>query len=341
MLAGGPPNDGDDPDQHSRPDFDYLFEEFQSALRRIIQGMLRRGLLHGDDPKDLLDRTLRYLKVYLRSLTPETLASYSPLALKALGIYKALQVLNPKPESAVPLPGQKFRFDPTLPEVTGYQARYHYRPKYQVGGDLICVHVATNHNVWILLADVMGKSVAAHLTAASLEALWEIGQKGEMNEPLDVLCWLKREFTEYLPKKSVHVELVVLRANESGEIRAAAGGDIQYLVGNMTHRPVKVVRFGGMFLGRDYPEMFTVQDEVVPLDHEIVFATDGVFDQCNAQGHLRATLQRQVENSLNVTSLHDAVVDVVLDALRDHPQDDDIAVISLRRLPPVIGSASS
>ena len=83
-------------------------------------------------------------------------------------------------------------------------------------------------------------------------------------------------------------------------------------------------------MGIRSPESFSERSQTLKPNHELVLATDGVFEQPDGARLLRDTIRDRVNSSGN-HSVHQAVLEVVETMLLQHPQRDDLTIVTLRR----------
>lgn len=307
-------------------DLDALIGSILGSVRLIIEGMQELGLLHGDDIDDLVDRSRRYLRASLRALSEEEIDRYSDTVLARRLFVKVVQLLYP---ASIECVERRSLVQHQLPVGSAFQFLMHDQPKYQVGGDLARVDEAADGSVLVLLADVSGKSVGAYITAATVEAAWDrCRETGRTESPLMTLRWLEAELVDCLPD-GIFVETVIARVKICGDVELAAAGYIQFLTGSIPR--VEDITLGGAYLGAGMTDQFSERTQSLEPNHELVLATDGVFEQPDGKTLLRDTLCGHVINS-GQNSIHNAVLEVVGMALKQNPQRDDLTIISLRRL---------
>lgn len=314
----------------SDDDGEEWWDVVRAVVCKIIARMQEKGLLHGDEPADVFDRTLRYLRAYLRSRPPRHLSELSENAVARYLGCVAIRVLWPSASLAI---GKQARLAaPNLENHAVYRARSYYRPKYQVGGDLVRIDKSVGNSVWLLLADVQGKSVAAHLTARTLETIWRLQcEIAEQRDSAELLSNLEIEMRPYLPEYLL-IEGVVVRADESGEIDLAAAGGAHCLLGNCAAEiPIEVLAFGGRLFGAEYPAEFGRESRRLAPGQELVLVTDGVLDLQVDGGFFRRMSGSRICDIGN-GAIFDRVLSVVDQALSTQEQFDDMTLVSLERL---------
>ena len=310
---------------HPIIDHDDLIASVSGATRQIIASMQCSGLLHNDDVDDLLDRSRRYLRAFLRSLSPEDFSEHSRAVLRRRLLVKIVQLFYP---ASIQINRDNTPIQPQSRAFAAFNSLVLIQPKYQVGGDLARVDEAADGSIWVLLADVTGKSVTAYLTAMTLDAAWDRLQDDFcVDNPKMALTWLESELAGCLPD-GIFVETVIANAKVCGNVDLAAAGFVQFLTGLIPE--VEDIKVGGAYLGIRSPESFSERSQTLKPNHELVLATDGVFEQPDGARLLRDTIRDRVNSSGN-HSVHQAVLEVVETMLLQHPQRDDLTIVTLRR----------
>jgi hypothetical protein len=287
---------------------------------------------HASGHPDLLtSRALRWLLMYLRNRDP---SSYKDLRLETFVKSLVLAVyrwLDPSRTDEPAMPWSRL----TEPAPDAYELRSHVQPLEHVGGDCWCQDGGQGSTLWVIVADVTGHGYPAYLLAAGLPHLWRSRPIAELrasaNEPRELLGTLGLELELVLPAE-IFVEALLGRFSSSGEVLLAAAGGCHPILRRSGICEVEFHRLSGCFLGLEIGGRDQCSWTLDPGD-ELLLATDGLFDQpCGDQRRLNARLPERVGDRLSAgRDLHDAVIEVLGEALCAAPQQDDITVVTLRR----------
>jgi hypothetical protein len=129
------------------------------------------------------------------------------------------------------------------------------------------------------------------------------------------------------------VEAVAGRFTPSGEATVAAAGGFHPILRRSKANVLESLSLSGCFLGLEIGDRDQSRWELDDGD-ELMLATDGLFDQpCGAEERLGRLLSSRCQDQLRSEprALHEAVVAVLGKVLGQHPQHDDITVVTLRR----------
>ena len=194
----------------------------------------------------------------------------------------------------------------------GFEVDYVYNPATEVGGDFYHVDTTPDGGMLVVIGDVAGK-----------------GLKAAMN--VSMVMGALRRSTECSPAKILAQLNRVLMGNESFTTCQAAwfGANGELVIANAGHLPPylnsqEVVLPGGLPLGV-LPE--NTYDEVRLYLHpgdRILFMSDGVVEARHDSGELFGF--ERVHNLSNQSAFY------IADAAKEFGQEDDITVLSVRRL---------
>jgi hypothetical protein len=316
----------------------------------------RLGL--NQDEKRLADHALRWAEMHLRVQDPamfDGLAATADLSWEVFGQYVALRAAKMlwDPVPAGPwlrrcprwlrplaaafcrrwLRGERPRTSAPviLQDFAAFTTSVFSRPLDLVGGDS-CTAGCDGDTLWVLLADVCGKSWPAYVLSRGLPPLWESCLCARPVDPGGVLAILDGHLLECLPE-GLFVEATVARfcADPQGEVSAAAGGKSLVLRRGKGQGAVDWRVLGGHYLGLGLGGSY--DQEVWPLlvGDEVLLSSDGLLDQPSGEQKLEAVLKPPVLPIDYSGNLHEAVVRLVEEALGKHSQHDDITVLSVRR----------
>jgi hypothetical protein len=279
----------------------------------------------------LIERALRWLLMYLRGRDP---ASYKGIE-RVTFVRSLVSAAYRGLASSGPFEPVQSRVWPSEAAPDAYQLRTHLQPLEHVGGDWWCQDGGRGGPLWVMIADVTGHGYPAYLLASGLPHLWRMSRiaelRGKVSEPCELLGALGRELESILPDE-VFIEAALGRFATSGEVRLSAAGGCRTILRRSGTCLAEFHDLGGFLLGMELGDREQRSWTLWPGD-EFLLATDGLFDQpCGVEERLHASLPRCMKDRLSSGSdLHDAVTEVLREALCDFPQHDDITVITLRR----------
>jgi serine phosphatase RsbU (regulator of sigma subunit) len=194
----------------------------------------------------------------------------------------------------------------------GFEVDSVYNPATEVGGDFYHLDVPRDGGLLVVIGDVAGKGLKA---AMNVSMVMGALRRATEHSPAKILCALNR----------------VLQGSESFTTCQAAwfGANGELVVANAGHLPPylnsqEVALPGGLPLGV-LPE--NTYDEVRLYLHpgdRILFMSDGVVEARQNSGELFGF--ERVHNLSNQSAFY------IADAAREFGQEDDITVLSVRRL---------
>lgn len=322
-----------------RDAFPTLSQRLEQPLRRLLASLeARRGLRH--DLNLVLRNILHSLAVYLRSRPRSEFVAVGWNAFQAsLLVYAGKLALEPYATSARPgpvVPHGPSSGPGALPECPVYESATFFLPFEQLGanrfgGDWYAGRHTPDGSLWVIVADVTGHGYYAYLLAASLPYLWALCWDAPQTpeHPAELLRRLHEHLETALPE-GVYVEATLARLRSDGEVLIAPGGGSRLLVRDATGRVVQHALRGG-WLGFMPPASTDQKAWALSEGEEVLLASDGLFDQMEAA---HAALD-WASVAVNSDGLFNAVRRLLEQALRRHPQKDDITAILLRRRPGV------
>src|SRR5262249_5302153 len=158
---------------------------------------IERGWVQGDVVL-LTKRMLRLLAMFLRCKEPSYFDGQTWPIFQAHLLSTAAKIVYPSnrpPDNPVPFP--------LLSKWNDYQIQTVYKPFEKVGGDWVAIDALGSESLWILVADVCGKSWPAYLLAKGLSHLWRfrLSQLApDEREPKVLLELLNRDLEGCLPE---------------------------------------------------------------------------------------------------------------------------------------------
>jgi hypothetical protein len=218
-----------------------------------------------------------------------------------------------------------------LPDSAVFAASVFSQPHDLVGGDW-CTTTRDGDTLWVLLADVCGKSWPAYILSRGLQPLWNVCLSGQPVDPVAMLTQLDGHLERCLPE-ALFVEVTVARcsARPQEQIEVAAGGKSLVLRRDALRGTVDWQVLGGPYLGLGLGGPFDRVAWPVQAGDEVLLASDGLLDQPAGSGRLEAALKPPVLSPDGSATLHETVVRLLREALREHPQFDDVTAVTVRR----------
>jgi PAS domain S-box-containing protein len=221
----------------------------------------------------------------------------------------------------------------SLPEVPGFDVEVIYRPMDRVGGDLYDVSVLDQTRLRVFVADSVGHGVKAALTTMLIKGEYE-ALKDEPYSPGDTLFHLnERIFNRYQTLELLFTAVIADIDLATGEITYACGGG----------HPAPLLLRGGScdelgggesgVLGVFARLPVTEAKASMERGDGLVLLTDGILDARSPSKVLFGRRAHAVasEAHVNRRRVAAALCNAVDAFLRPHRQDDDIAVVSIRR----------
>jgi Stage II sporulation protein E (SpoIIE) len=302
-----------------------------------IERLVDRVITHyrpAVERKVVIDRTLRWVEMYLRSRPhplPDGMDIQEFLALIVASAYK---MLTP-PKLDGPRQPVWAASDP-LQCPNGYQVWRFCLPCEHVGGDWLDVDHASGENLWALVIDVTAHGYASYITAHALSLLWQARPIVELRaagrSPREVLSVMSQELEPMLPDETF-VEATLGRFTAVGEASVAGAGFCRVIYRRAGQACVSVRRIGGHLLGCFWGNDHEQEDWSLRTDDEVTIASDGLYEQPDEDGHhLEERIVESIERRLASCRItHTAVLEVLTDAVGDRSRRDDISVLSVLR----------
>lgn len=220
------------------------------------------------------------------------------------------------------------------PDVPGYNFFDYYQPANQVGGDYFDYLGLPDGRTAVIVADVVGKGVAAALLMAKLSAearycLASAQGAGEAVSMLnDRLCrlHLDRFVTAVLAVIDPHShQVAVANAGHMAPIHRTKGGQIVEIGVDETGLPL------GIMEGHDYGQAVTQLD----LNESLTMYTDGLNEAVSEEGKFYGTdrVRHSVETNEGTPEvLGQAIVEDVRQFIGQGDQSDDMCLVTFGRV---------
>lgn len=221
-----------------------------------------------------------------------------------------------------------------------YRVRKFGRAAASVSGDCVVVSDApgADGTVWVIIGDVTSHGWPAWLLAAGLPDLWQLCLREDSpGTPTELLDSIDRRLEVCLPI-GISVETTAARLCPSGEVLVAGSGPVIFR--DDSEATLSVRRLGGPYLGwspQILPKGWRNGAGVMPWqqarwqpepDDEILFASDGLFDQ-GFQGPVQRLLQA-VPMPRRKRSMFDLLTASLNGAAFVPPQKDDLTFVSIQ-----------
>jgi hypothetical protein len=213
---------------------------------------------------------------------------------------------------------QRVMVPEVLPPAPGYAIESIYRPAAQVGGDFFQVIPLTGGRSLVIIGDVSGKGLSAAMIVSMLIGMLRtISQSCQ--EPSRILADLNAQLFQHA--NGGFVTCLAVRLDPDGRVSVANAGHLPPL-----HNGEEVQMAGSIPLGvtlSAMPEQLTLN---LQLADRLTLLTDGIVEARNKQGGLFGfdRVQRMMRDSASPLTLAEAA--------QSHGQEDDITVISIRRI---------
>jgi hypothetical protein len=307
----------------------------------------------------LIERTLHWTAMYLRSREPAEFATMGRDRLVVCLLAKAFKLLTPVAREHERLWPRLVGFASAIPRrqrrasravarcrnagrdharditFSAYDIRCHSRPLESVGGDWSGIAAAGDDSLWVIATDVTGHGFPAYLVADGLPHLWGMRRIAELrargcppNELLDALS----DVLEPVLPEEVFVEATLARFMPAGGAAFSGAGFCRMALRRSGDDRIDLRRIGGPYLGlgsgqRDHPDL------AMHVGDQVLMASDGLFEQPDTDSSrcpLEVSLARRATAHLAAgRTLHDAILAVLEETLRGCQQQDDITVVTI------------
>jgi hypothetical protein len=205
------------------------------------------------------------------------------------------------------------------------------RPLDLVGGDWYTA-ACRGDTLWVLLADVCGKSWPAYILAQGLPFLWDSCLVVQPDDAIEMLARLDGHLQACLPD-GLFLEATVARfaAQPQGQVQVAAAGRSLVLGREAGQAAMWREDLGGPFLGLGLAGPRDQTAWPLAVGDEVLLASDGLLDQPAGSQRLGAVLKPPALPCHCACTLHEAVLGLLQQTWRDYPQRDDVTVLTVQR----------
>jgi serine phosphatase RsbU (regulator of sigma subunit) len=293
----------------------------------------RHQIGHGREV--LIDRTLSWIAMFLRSRNPSDFAGMSRDVFVVYLLAKAFKLLTADRKGEPPGPPTDKRGEHQL-DSTLYQVWSHSLPHGTVGGDWLGVGVEGNDSLWVIAADVTGHGYLASILARGLPHLWGMQSIAELRSraclPHELLDALNDVLEPVLPD-AIFVEATLARFTPAGRVVLAGAGFCRVVLRRAVVGRLDLHHIGGPYLGLGSGTRDQL-DWAICVGDEMTMASDGLFEQPDgdsAESRLEVSLVQRTAGHLEAgRTLHDAILAVLGEVLGGCHQHDDITVVTIR-----------
>jgi hypothetical protein len=316
-------------------------KDVQDQLRQLCLGpterLVNRVMAHyrpDVDRKVVIDRTLHWIEMYLRSHSLAFFDGMDRQDFLALIVASAYKMLTP-PE----LDGRREPVSESSEPLrcpNGYQVWKFCLPCERVGGDWLGIDPASGENLWTIVVDVTAHGYASYITANGLSLLWEapriIELRSSGRSPQEVLIVMSQELEKVLPDETF-VEAALGRFTADGDASVAGAGFCRVVFRRAGEGLVCLQRIGGHLLGCFWGNDHEQKDWRLMTNDELTIASDGLYEQPDEDGHrLEDRIVEYIERRLAPgRTTHNAVLELLTDIIGNRPRLDDISVLSVIR----------
>lgn len=311
----------------------HLTERYLEKLVRLI-GRLGERLSASDSRARLSEYALHALEMWLFSqragaFSDDTWKSFDARVL--LYLWRILSVPRQDHQSPSTVAA------PAATEIQSgpFAVRSFIRQLDGVGGDSWMHDASDSDSLLILVTDVTGHGLPAHLLASGLPDLWRMclaRYPAADRRPGMLIAELDRELLGVLPE-GVFVEATLAQfvGSAPATARLCVAGNSAVIVRSVTARMMKL---GGMYLGLISGVTRTDTELDFGPDDELIAATDGLWEQpTDEAGNLRVSdsVAEFLKNLKPTDNLHNAVISFLENAIQQSgEQHDDLCVVTVR-----------
>lgn len=227
------------------------------------------------------------------------------------------------------------------PKVKGYDLYCAYVPSKRVSGDFYDYVKVGSHALGLVVGDVSGHGMEAALIVGMVKKVLSLRSKSCAGSPAQALRLANADvFAELGNKNFVTVSYGILDARQHRLMIARAGHAYPIIVGHAGGDRLQVVQTNGLGLGVAKGEAFdkAMEDKQVELHPGDLFVqyTDGVTEAASPDGEEfgadRLCEVLRASTALSCQELAQKIVSEVTEFTGADEQEDDIAVMCLKRL---------
>ncbi len=229
----------------------------------------------------------------------------------------------------------------SLPALTGWEIDAYYRPARAVGGDFYDFISMTDGRMALVVGDVTDKGVPAALVMATTRSTLRAAAQHRM-DPGRILAEANDVLVEEIPPAMFVTCLIAVLEPATGELTFAnAGHNLPYV---STSSGVVELRATGMPLGLMAGMNYEVKQARLAPGETMLLSSDGIVESHGPDGQMFGfeRLMAIVGDSGASRNLTSTVLDH-LDRFcgPNHEQEDDVTMVSIRRLSSAATSAEA
>jgi hypothetical protein len=303
------------------------------SIERLVDRLMTRHRPNAER-KVVIDRTLRWVEMYLRSRSAARFDGMNSRAFLALILASAYKMLTPPELHCQQEPFAAMSEPLQCPN--GYQVWRFCQPCEQVGGDWLGIDDSSGADLWTLVIDVTAHGYASYITAHGVSHLWRarpiVELRASGRTPREILGVMSRELEPVLPDE-VFVEAALGRFTSTGEASVAGAGFCRVIYRRGGQACVKLQRIGGHLLGCFWGNDHEQESWSLLADDELTIASDGLYEQPDEFGHnLEIRIVEHISRRLAPGgSTHNAILEILKDVVGNRPRHDDVTVLSVLR----------
>ncbi|MFI0347567.1 MAG: GAF domain-containing SpoIIE family protein phosphatase [Chthoniobacterales bacterium] len=234
---------------------------------------------------------------------------------------------------------QKFLLPSNPPVMPGYQISGINIPARALSGDYFDYIAIDENHVGIAIADVSGKGIPAAIMMAMCRSALRSQSSGH-HSPTKVLQQVNRQlYSDIKEDMFISMAYVIINPHSNEALLARAGHDAPLLY-HAHDGSIEALKPKGMAVGIDSGEVFDTFSNDFSFRFEqgdcLLLYTDGVTEALNSGG-LEFGLERLIHSfkesaADNSSNLLKRLTNMLRTFVAHHPQNDDITLISIRKL---------
>ncbi len=226
----------------------------------------------------------------------------------------------------------------SAPDINGFNIKHWHKPYQGIpGGDFIDFFPLDQHNLAVILGDVMGKKWGAWFFAFAYAgyvrtALRMVLQRAEEFSPAQILAQVNRSVYDDAKISEVFATLSIVVINdETKTVKYAGAGDLPILYRNTAANKVEKLISGGSLLGFSARGEFEEIEIRLRSGDFILMLTDGVTESRNEEGNQLGS-DRLMEIMQNIQLKENPIMELLneINGFTNGKYEDDISLISIK-----------
>jgi len=224
----------------------------------------------------------------------------------------------------------------STPSVNGLQIVAKNKPATELGGDCFDIF-SISDRTFIYVGDVTGHGVAAGLIMTMVSSLVKVFADSE-SSAYGILVKVNKYIKRHV-KQSMFMTMVMLSWDQKNQTMSYVGAGHEYII---VYRALtgecEAILSGGVALGMVPDNSKIISEKVVPLNDGdfIVLYSDGITEARNDKNELfglenlkKLVKEYALQYSADGVNFH--IANAVSDYMGNHPQEDDMTLIVIRR----------